>query len=134
CDTPEESAGGVKFHQRVFAAMEHVDVALGIHRNTGRLDEVLARRQLEESRDWRVLELRDRRFRRGLRRRGLGPDPEPDAAESDTPTCDHAPSPRPCRIVAVSTTVANSPCRSASATLCSSSAPYRVPSGPTLSN
>ena len=45
------------------------------------------------------------------------------AAESDTPKRDQAPSPKPCRIVAVSTTVANSPCRSASATLCSSSAP-----------
>ena len=47
----------VKLHQRMFAAMKHVDVALRIYRHTSDLNEMLARWQLKEVRNRFVVEL-----------------------------------------------------------------------------
>src|SRR3989441_11419512 len=55
----DKSARTIEFHERMFAAMEHVDVPLGIHRNPGGFHEVHTRRQLEEIRNRLVIELWD---------------------------------------------------------------------------
>src|SRR5438034_11230035 len=47
-DAAKELAISVKLHQRMFTAVKHVDMSLGIYCHTSDLNEVFARRQLKE--------------------------------------------------------------------------------------
>src|SRR5439155_7356284 len=56
-DATKEFPGRIKLHQRMFAPMEHVDMALGVYRYTSYFDEMLTRGQLKEIGNHFVIEL-----------------------------------------------------------------------------
>src|SRR5262249_1737959 len=56
-DAAKEFPTSIKFHQRMFATMKHVDMTLGIYRHTSDLNEMLAFGQLKEIGNSFVIEL-----------------------------------------------------------------------------
>ena len=56
-DAAKEFPVSVKLHQRMFAAMKHVDMPLGIYCHTSNFDKMLARGQLKEIGNRFVVEL-----------------------------------------------------------------------------
>src|SRR5262249_21080805 len=72
-DAPQQASRRVEFHQRVLTAVEEINVALRVDRDPARLDEVLPWRQLKETRDDFVIELRTLRLESGLCRSGRRP-------------------------------------------------------------
>src|SRR5262249_34307461 len=59
CDAAKEFSGSIKLHQRMLAAVKHVDMSFGIYRYTRNLNEMFTRWQLKEIRNHFVIQLRN---------------------------------------------------------------------------